>query len=110
MLGIYPIISTAWGGKVDASLNQIISQVIAVLIAIAYSAIGTFIIAKIVSIFMPLRASATSERLGLDITMHGEEAYTNGEGAILIASKDSQVAKTLIENSNPKQKKEILTR
>ncbi len=103
-------VSSAWGAEVDASLNQVISQVIAVLIAIVYSALGTFIIAKLVSIFMPLRASVTSERLGLDITMHGEEAYTNGEGAILIASKDSQVAKSLIENSNPKQKKEILTR
>ncbi len=103
-------VSRAWGAEVDASLNQLLSQFLAVLIAIVYSALGTFLIAKFVSIFMPLRASATSERLGLDIAMHGEEAYTSGEGAILIASKDSQVAKSLIENSNPNQKKEILTR
>lgn len=108
LTGIF--VSKAWGAEVDASLNQVISQVLAVLIAIVYSALMTWIIAKAISIFIPLRANLSSERIGLDIAMHGEEAYTTGEGAILITASDSQVAKDLIEGSNPKQKKEILTR
>lgn len=108
LTGIF--VSQAWGGAVDASLDQFISQVIAVVIAVVYSAVLTFIIAKFVSLFLPLRASLNSERLGLDLSMHGEEAYTDGEGAILITPKESLVAKGLIENSNPNQKEEILTR
>ena len=33
---------------------------------------------------MPLRASDKEERVGLDLSAHGEEAYVTGEGAILI--------------------------
>ena len=31
-----------------------------------------------------LRAVPRAEGLGLDVTQHGEEAYTNGEGSILV--------------------------
>ena len=31
-----------------------------------------------------LRAAPRAEGLGMDVTQHGEEAYTNGEGAILV--------------------------
>ena len=31
-----------------------------------------------------LRAAPRSEGLGMDVTQHGEEAYTNGEGSILV--------------------------
>ena len=33
---------------------------------------------------LPLRVEAGDEGLGLDVTQHGEEAYTRGEGAILV--------------------------
>lgn len=101
-------VSSQWGAEVDASMNQVISQIMAVVIAIAYSAIMTFIIAKVISIFMPLRVSDKEETLGLDISMHGEEAYTDGEGAILITASDSAIAKDLIEMSDPKAKEEVL--
>jgi ammonium transporter, Amt family len=61
-------------------------QAIAVLAAIAFSAAGTWGILKGISLLMPLRASDKEERLGLDITAHGEEAYVTGEGAILLLS------------------------
>jgi Amt family ammonium transporter len=31
-----------------------------------------------------LRASSREEGIGLDVTQHGEEAYSRGEGAILV--------------------------
>ncbi|MCE2928162.1 MAG: ammonium transporter [Candidatus Caenarcaniphilales bacterium] len=80
-------VSKAWGGPVDASMNQIITQITAVAIAIVYSALATAIIALSIKIFMPLRAEEKQEKLGLDITLHGEEAYSEGEGAVLITVK-----------------------
>ena len=34
---------------------------------------------------LPLRATEHEEALGMDVVEHGEEAYTSGEGAILVA-------------------------
>ncbi len=77
-----------WNGSVDGLLfgnpRQLGIQAAAVLAAIVYSAIATFVILKVIALFSPLRASAQEEGLGLDTTQHGEEAYGNGEGAILV--------------------------
>ena len=89
-------ISKSWGGDVDGNLGQFITQATAVGIAIVYSGLGTLIIAGIVRIFFPLRAYETLESQGLDIAMHGEEAYTDGEGAILIAATTSKTARAFI--------------
>ena len=56
-------------------------QAVAVGAAILYSGAMSFVLLKLISLFMPLRASATDERSGLDITLHGEEAYAQGGGA-----------------------------
>ena len=106
LTGIF--VSKQWGGSVNASFMQLQSQIIAVLIAAAYSATMTFIIAKAISFFMPLRVNNSSENLGLDISMHGEEAYTDGEGAVLITASESPMAQELIEMSNPEEKQEVL--
>jgi Amt family ammonium transporter len=52
--------------------------------AIVFSGAMTFGILKLLALVAPLRATAREEGLGLDVTQHGEEAYTNGEGAILV--------------------------
>ena len=49
-----------------------------------FSAAATFLILKLVALAMPLRATAREEGLGLDVSQHGEEAYTHGEGAVLL--------------------------
>jgi Amt family ammonium transporter len=55
-------------------------QAIAVLAAFAYSATGTFILLKLIGVMLPLRAATNEETEGLDITMHGEEAYLHASG------------------------------
>ena len=49
-----------------------------------YAAVATFVILKLMGLVTVLRAAPRSEGLGLDVTQHGEEAYTNGEGSILV--------------------------
>ena len=34
--------------------------------------------------FTPLRVAARDEALGVDVSEHGEEGYTDGEGAVLV--------------------------
>lgn len=51
------------------------AQIISVIATYAVAAIGTFVILKLVGIFTKLRATADEEITGLDLTMHGEEAY-----------------------------------
>ena len=50
-------------------------QVIAVLATIAYSVIGTAIILYVLKCTVGLRVPADEEKRGLDISVHGEEAY-----------------------------------
>jgi ammonium transporter, Amt family len=79
----------AWNGGVAAGAlfgepRRLLVQAIGVAAAIAFSGAGTFAILKLVGLFAPLRAGEREEGLGLDVTQHGEEAYTRGEGAILV--------------------------
>jgi Amt family ammonium transporter len=78
----------AWSGGADGLLfgnpRQLAVQALCVVAVIAYSGGATFGLLRLVEAFAPLRASARDEGLGLDVTQHGEEAYTRGEGAILV--------------------------
>jgi Amt family ammonium transporter len=76
--------STLWGSEVNGSLGQLMIQAVAVGIAIVFSAVMTFLIAKGVGLIVPLRVADKLEDFGMDTSMHGEEAYGDGEGALLI--------------------------
>ncbi|HZL97048.1 MAG TPA: ammonium transporter [Vicinamibacterales bacterium] len=69
----------ALNGVFDGALHgnpaQVGIQAAAVLTAFVYSGGMSFILLKLISLFIPLRASTVDEATGLDVTMHGEEAY-----------------------------------
>ena len=69
----------ALNGVFDGALHgnpaQVGIQAAAVLTAAVYSGAMSFVLLKLISLFVPLRASTTDESTGLDVTMHGEEAY-----------------------------------
>ncbi len=56
--------------------QQFIVQLKAVLVTIAYSAIVTLVIYKLVDVVMGVRATEKDEIIGLDLTQHHETAYT----------------------------------
>jgi Amt family ammonium transporter len=68
-------------GVLYGNPGQLGIQAAAVGAALVYSGVMTFILLKVIGIVMPLRASGDEEGSGLDITMHGEEAYLHAEGA-----------------------------
>ena len=51
------------------------AQFISIIATYAVAIVGTFAILKLVNLFTPIRATAEEEMTGLDLTMHGEEAY-----------------------------------
>lgn len=80
-------INGLFDGLVAGNPAQVLTQAFAVLIVVVYSGAITFVLLKLVDAIIPLRAAAKEEGVGMDITQHGEEAYTSGEGAILIKSE-----------------------
>jgi Amt family ammonium transporter len=65
-------------GLLFGNPRQLLIQAAAILAAIVYSGVGSFVLLKVVGLVFPLRASEQDEREGLDITQHGEEAYIQG--------------------------------
>ncbi len=78
----------AWNGTADGALfgnvAQLGVQTAAIVATILYSVVGTYVILKLVGVLASLRATAKDEGIGMDVTQHGEEAYSSGEGAILV--------------------------
>lgn len=62
-------------GWIDGRPIQVFDQFIGVLIALALAAIGTIVILKIVDLVIGIRVNREEEVQGLDVSMHGEEAY-----------------------------------
>lgn len=79
---------SVWSGGPSGMLSgngaQVLTQLYSVGAVLAYSGIATFVILKAIALVMPLRSAGRVEGVGLDVTDHGEEAYTAGDGAILI--------------------------
>jgi Amt family ammonium transporter len=71
-------------GLLYGHAGQLGWQAIAVAVGPAYAFVGTYLILRVIGLVMPLRVSPHEEALGMDVVQHGEEAYTSGEGAILV--------------------------
>lgn len=88
----------AWSGGGNGLLGgnptQVLTQIASVLIVLVYSAVATFVILKALGAVMPLRVEGRDEKMGLDVSDHGEEAYTEGDGAILVKPKEAPLAQS----------------
>jgi Amt family ammonium transporter len=62
-------------GWIDGNPKQVLNQAVGILISWVLAAIATWIILKIVDVCVGVRATKEAEIEGLDISMHGEEAY-----------------------------------
>jgi len=73
-------------GLLFGNPGQLGIQFVAVVAAIVYSGVMTVVLLKLVGLVFPLRADASDEAVGLDVSMHGEEAYVHSGGAQAAAS------------------------
>jgi Amt family ammonium transporter len=57
--------------------DQVVTQLIGVVASWVIGGVGTFIILKVINVFCKLRATDEEQDAGLDITQHGEYAYSD---------------------------------
>ncbi|MFQ5471622.1 MAG: ammonium transporter, partial [Dehalococcoidia bacterium] len=69
-------------GLIEGNEGQMVDQVVAMAVVAAYSFGVTAIILKTLDLTLGLRPSEDEERLGLDVTQHGERAYVFDEGGL----------------------------
>jgi ammonium transporter, Amt family len=78
----------SWNGVADGLVygNPALlgNQALAVLVAVAYSFGVSLLLLRLIRLVTSLRVDTRDEGVGLDVIEHGEEAYTSGEGHILI--------------------------
>jgi len=85
LTGVFAV--KAWGGTdglLAGNPAQLGKQALGAGASFVYAGVMTFIILKVLGLVMTLRTDPRSEGLGLDVTQHGEEAYSTGEGSILV--------------------------
>ncbi|HXW68075.1 MAG TPA: ammonium transporter [Dissulfurispiraceae bacterium] len=77
LTGIFadPAINDAGKGVLYGNPGQFMTQLIAVGVTIAYTALTTFIIFTIIKAFVGIRVEVEEEITGLDESQHGERAY-----------------------------------
>lgn len=65
------------GGLGDFEMGkQLVTQFLASVYTIILSGVASYVILKVIAIFMPLRVNEEEERQGLDLAEHGETAYS----------------------------------
>jgi Amt family ammonium transporter len=65
----------------------------AVMAALVYSGVMSFVLLKLINLVVPIRAAMTDEMEGLDVTQHGEEAYIH-DGGLTVAARGETPATT----------------
>ena len=73
-------INGVFDGLLYGNPAQLGIQAVAVGTAIVYSGVVSFVLLKVIGLVLPLRADATDETAGMDVTQHGEEAYIHERG------------------------------
>jgi len=84
-----------WGGSaglIAGNPRQLGIQFIGLVVVAAYSGLATVSLIKLVNAVARVRSSQRDEAVGLDITQHGEEAYTRGDGAVLVMPSSASAA------------------
>ena len=69
-----------WNGLFFGDINLLIAQIEGIAITVVFAAVMTFIILKVMKLFMDIRVESSEEADGLDVAEHGETAYPSFNG------------------------------
>jgi ammonium transporter, Amt family len=89
---VNPIFKDAAGGALPVGLldgngAQLVNQLVGVGLTVGFACAASFVILKVVDLFIGLRVSEEQELRGLDRSLHGEAAYDlGGEPALALAT------------------------
>ncbi len=98
--------SKAWNaagndGLLAGNAAQLGVQALGVGASLLYAGIVTLVILKVLGLVTALRPDARVEGLGMDVTQHGEEAYSSGEGSILVLPLEASSATPVVAPAAP---------
>jgi len=68
-------VNSAGSGLIDGNGKQVLIQMVAIAVIVAFSFSMTWLLAKLVDVTIGLRVTPEEETVGLDISQHGERAY-----------------------------------
>ena len=88
-------------GALFGNVGQLGIQAVAILAAVVYSGVVSFVLLKLIALVIPLRATSDEEATGLDNPMHGEEAYPHSGGMDTLTPAPSATVPALAGNSIP---------
>jgi Amt family ammonium transporter len=90
----------SWNGVADGlfygDAGTLGWQAIAAVVTPLYAFGATYVLLKLIGAVMPLRTTDKEQSIGMDVVQHGEEAYSSGEGAILIEPDGQTPAGVLV--------------
>jgi ammonium transporter len=90
------------GGLVDGNTSLLIAEIISIVAVIAYSALISFAILKLISLVMPVRVTEEEEEDGLDYSLHGETAYGSvSAGSLSVGSVHDATAVPANQSISP---------
>ena len=79
-------------GLLAGNAGQLATQALGVGVSVVYAGVMTLVILKALGAVVALRSDARTEGLGMDVSQHGEEAYSSGEGSILVLPTEAAPA------------------
>jgi ammonium transporter, Amt family len=62
-------------GALEGNVQQLLIQFYGVLATLVWSGVITFVLLKVIDFFAPLRVRDEDERVGLDLSLHGEQLH-----------------------------------
>lgn len=69
-----------WDGLFFGNYRLFVAQIIGIVVTVAVAIVGTLVCLGIVRLFTELRVDEKAEKVGLDISQHGESAYPTFNG------------------------------
>jgi Amt family ammonium transporter len=73
LVGVFAVAAVGdTAGLIEGNAKQVLVQLYGVAATVVWAAIGTLVVLKVINFFVPLRVRDEDERVGLDVTLHGE--------------------------------------
>ena len=69
-----------WDGLIYGDYHLFVAQIIGIVVTLAVAIAGTLICLGVVRLFTELRVDEKAEKIGLDLSQHGESAYPTFNG------------------------------
>jgi Amt family ammonium transporter len=76
-------------GLLAGNPAQLGVQALGAATSLVYAGLMTFAILKAMGLVFAMRALPRTEGVGMDVSEHGEEAYSTGEGSILVMQEST---------------------